>query len=302
MVDACPFCEPAAERIFISCDSYWVIWDGYPVSPGHALIIPKEHVSDWFTASTSVQSALSAAISDVKNEIEKYHKPDGYNVGFNSGLAAGQTVDHLHIHVIPRYDGDMPDPRGGIRHVIPEKGNYKADEAAASYVLDEAEILLTTGVEQPLLPIVRADIDKSIKVDVAVAFTLNSGLDLLLDHFVDLLNSRDGELRFLTGDYMDVTDPIALRRVLDLEGNTNIRVFQAGPHKGFHPKTYICYFPDGSGVAYVGSSNISGPALTKSIEWNFRVFRSRCRRSPRDRCRGSAWIQALPRLEASTHP
>ena len=275
MTNSCPFCDLDDSRIFLESDFYWVLWDGFPVSPGHALIIPKAHVTDWFSASADLQMALSAAISDVKSEIEKHHKPDGFNVGFNAGSAAGQTVDHLHIHVIPRYEGDMIDPRGGVRHVIPEKGNYKAKEAAASYVLDEAEVLLTTGAEQPLLPIIRADIDRSVKVEVAVAFTLNSGLDLLVDHFVDLLDSRNGELRFLTGDYMDVTDPLALRRVLDLDGKTNIRVFQAGQHKGFHPKTYICHFSDGTGVAYVGSSNISGPALTNSVEWNFRVFRSR---------------------------
>lgn len=275
MVDSCPFCDLDPERIFLSCDSYSAIWDGYPVSPGHALIIPDQHVSDWFAAPSNIQADLSAAISEVKSEIERHYKPDGFNVGFNAGTAAGQTVDHLHIHVIPRYEGDMIDPRGGVRHVIPEKGNYEAKEAASSYVLDEPEILLTTGAEQPLLSIIRADIDRSIKVDVAVAFTLNSGLDLLVDHFVDLLSSRSGALRFLTGDYMDVTDPLALRRVLDLDGNSNIRVFEAGPHKGFHPKTYICRFSDGSGVAYVGSSNISGPALTKSVEWNFRVLRSR---------------------------
>jgi superfamily II DNA or RNA helicase len=122
---------------------------------------------------------------------------------------------------------------------------------------------------------IRRDIDRSTAVDIAVAFTLNSGLDLLVDHFADLLVSRNGRLRYLTGDYLDVTDPIALRRIGDLEGSLNARVFHADSMKGFHPKTYICHFADGSGVAYIGSSNVTGPALTTSVEWNYRVIQSR---------------------------
>jgi diadenosine tetraphosphate (Ap4A) HIT family hydrolase len=101
-----------------------VLWDSYPVSPGHALIVPKPHVSDWFAAPAELQAELSGLIETAKTEIEKQHQPDGYNVGFNAGTAAGQTVDHLHIHIIPRYAGDLEDPRGGVRSVIPDKAVY----------------------------------------------------------------------------------------------------------------------------------------------------------------------------------
>jgi superfamily II DNA or RNA helicase len=107
---------------------------------------------------------------------------------------------------------------------------------------------------------------------VAVAFTLRSGLDLLYEHFLDLLD-RGGQLRFLTGDYLDVTDPQALRRLLDLGDRAELKIYETASGNGFHPKSYICSFPDGSGVAYIGSSNVTKPALTDSVEWNYRAIR-----------------------------
>ncbi|HKK30159.1 MAG TPA: HIT family protein, partial [Alphaproteobacteria bacterium] len=99
-------------------------WDRYPVSPGHALLVPRRHVAGWFDASQEEQQALVAALEAAKRKIEKEHRPDGYNIGVNIGEAAGQTVDHLHVHLIPRYQGDIADPRGGVRHVIPAKAGY----------------------------------------------------------------------------------------------------------------------------------------------------------------------------------
>jgi diadenosine tetraphosphate (Ap4A) HIT family hydrolase len=122
--DSCPFCSYDSGRLIVESGSVIALWDGYPVSQGHALIVPKRHVSDWFDASREEKIAIIDIIELVKAEIEKVHRPDGYNVGFNSGRAAGQTVFHLHVHVIPRYDGDSPDPRGGVRWVIPEKAAY----------------------------------------------------------------------------------------------------------------------------------------------------------------------------------
>ncbi|MDC0707752.1 HIT family protein [Stigmatella sp. ncwal1] len=98
--------------------------DTHPVSPGHTLVIPHRLVATWFEATQEEQRALFALVEEVRRELDSSHKPDGYNVGFNVGEAAGQTVFHLHVHVIPRYRGDMEDPRGGVRHVIPAKGNY----------------------------------------------------------------------------------------------------------------------------------------------------------------------------------
>lgn len=98
--------------------------DGYAISPGHLLVLPKRHAADWFELSEAEQSAVMALTNEAKGWLEKKFKPDGYNIGMNCGEAAGQTVMHMHCHVIPRYEGDSEDPRGGVRWVIPEKAVY----------------------------------------------------------------------------------------------------------------------------------------------------------------------------------
>jgi diadenosine tetraphosphate (Ap4A) HIT family hydrolase len=120
----CLFCKPPGERIFFRAALVIGLWDAYPVSPGHALLIPQRHIPTWFEASDEERDALFHAIDAAKTVIEKNHRPDGYNIGINCGAAAGQTIFHLHIHLIPRFAGDLADPRGGVRHVIPQKANY----------------------------------------------------------------------------------------------------------------------------------------------------------------------------------
>ena len=124
LIGNCPFCDIVDDRVFLSTRLVVGIWDGFPVSPGHALLIPHRHIATWFDATTEEQQALVAAIDDAKTAIELEQSPDGYNIGINSGEAAGQTVQHLHVHVIPRYEGDVDDPRGGVRQVLPEKAAY----------------------------------------------------------------------------------------------------------------------------------------------------------------------------------
>jgi len=100
------------------------IRDGYPLSVGHTLIIPKRHIASLFDATDEEQMALLQALRTLKIELTQQYAPDGYNIGINDGLAAGQTVLHLHIHLIPRYTGDCTDPRGGVRWIFPEKAVY----------------------------------------------------------------------------------------------------------------------------------------------------------------------------------
>jgi diadenosine tetraphosphate (Ap4A) HIT family hydrolase len=104
----------------------FAVRDAFPVSPGHTLVVPRRLVPTWFDATREEQHALLDLVEVVRRALDAERQPDGYNVGFNAGIAAGQTVLHLHVHVIPRYAGDVPDPRGGVRHVIPGKGNYLA--------------------------------------------------------------------------------------------------------------------------------------------------------------------------------
>ncbi len=120
----CPFCTLPASRIVEENGHGVVILDAYPVSPGHSLVIPKRHVGSFFDVTVLERAALLALLDRAKERVAEQHRPDGYNIGINDGPSAGQTVPHLHIHLIPRYDGDQVDPRGGIRCVIPQKADY----------------------------------------------------------------------------------------------------------------------------------------------------------------------------------
>jgi diadenosine tetraphosphate (Ap4A) HIT family hydrolase len=119
----CPFCYLAHATI-LENKFCLAIEDGFPVSPGHLLIIPREHFPTWFDAPKEVQHSMLELVDLAKQLIDEQRQPDGYNLGINCGTAAGQSVDHLHLHLIPRYAGDMPNPKGGVRGVIPEKQKY----------------------------------------------------------------------------------------------------------------------------------------------------------------------------------
>ena len=125
MTDACPFCALEERELVFFNDLVVAFRDGYPVSPGHTLVITRRHIETYFEATAAEKEAIWQAVESIKNDLDASQKADGYNVGFNAGRAAGQTVMHLHVHVIPRYRNDMSDPRGGVRGVIPEKQNYE---------------------------------------------------------------------------------------------------------------------------------------------------------------------------------
>jgi len=121
----CPFCRPEPQRELIAeSATVYAIADKYPVSPGHTLIIPKRHCAGFFELSFKEQSACMFMANAVKEILEKQYRPGGYNIGVNIGETAGQTISHVHIHLIPRYRGDVPEPRGGVRGVIPDKRDY----------------------------------------------------------------------------------------------------------------------------------------------------------------------------------
>jgi diadenosine tetraphosphate (Ap4A) HIT family hydrolase len=127
-MDNCPFCniEKTADksRIVYQDDTWIAIYDNYPVSQGHVLLIPKRHVETFFNLNMIELGSLGVTIGIIKMILDKKFHPDGYNIGANCGEAAGQTVMHCHIHIIPRYKGDMDNPRGGVRGCIPEKQKY----------------------------------------------------------------------------------------------------------------------------------------------------------------------------------
>lgn len=125
--DNCIFCRIPSQdnsNIIANFRHCYVIKDAYPVSPGHLLIIPYEHTLNWFTASQEVRADIVKALDAMKIKLDSELRPDGYNIGMNCGVHAGQSVMHLHVHLIPRYQGDMDNPKGGVRGVIPSKQYY----------------------------------------------------------------------------------------------------------------------------------------------------------------------------------
>jgi diadenosine tetraphosphate (Ap4A) HIT family hydrolase len=124
----CLFCnieETIEKERIIYQDSTWIaFYDKYPVSKGHVLLVPKRHAETFFDINEIEYDNLGLVIDVIKTILDNRFHPDGYNIGVNCGEAAGQTVMHCHIHIIPRYEGDMADPRGGVRGVIPEKQKY----------------------------------------------------------------------------------------------------------------------------------------------------------------------------------
>jgi diadenosine tetraphosphate (Ap4A) HIT family hydrolase len=123
--NGCLFCNVGEERIIAENELAFAIRDGFPVTELHSLIIPRRHVSDYFELSKEELLACNELLQIVKEEIlARDTSVKGFNVGANSGLVAGQSIFHCHIHLIPRREGDVPNPKGGIRHVIPGKGAY----------------------------------------------------------------------------------------------------------------------------------------------------------------------------------
>lgn len=123
-MSACPFCSLPAGRIILESPTAFVIRDGYPISPGHTLVIPRRHVGSYFDISATEREEMASLLAQAKAQLDKELAPDGYNIGINDGAAAGQTVPHLHMHLIPRFKGDRDDPRGGVRWIMPEKADY----------------------------------------------------------------------------------------------------------------------------------------------------------------------------------
>ena len=124
----CLFCDffngTKPKKIIATYTHCYVIEDEFPVSKGHLLIIPNKHTENWFTASFDVKEDIIKALDEMKIKLDEQYHPDGYNVGMNCGTTARQSVYHLHVHLIPRYQGDVENPKGGVRGVIPSKQGY----------------------------------------------------------------------------------------------------------------------------------------------------------------------------------
>ena len=120
----CLFCKDA-RGVSLTNEFAYSARDSYAVSPGHTLVVPHRHVASFFELTPEEINACMALINEERKLLDEAFKPDGYNIGVNIGPAAGQSIHHAHIHIIPRYAGDVENPQGGVRHVIPGKGHYK---------------------------------------------------------------------------------------------------------------------------------------------------------------------------------
>ena len=278
----CPFCEPEEERIAHQGTGFVCLWDGFPVSEGHILVIPIRHFSSWFDATTEEQVDLLEGVNAARQLIQRRYNPEGFNIGINIGESAGQTIPHLHVHVIPRYKGDVSDPRGGVRYVIPNKANYLkvetgVEDGRQSYTKAADRPAILGNEKSPLISSLVADISNATQFDMAVAFITDSGLSQLQSYITDLIE-RGGILRILTGDYLEVTEPRALLKMLDwtqeYEVNAEVRVFRTDQELGFHPKVYLIHRGKTEKTAYIGSSNLTRHALTRGLEWNQRIEES----------------------------
>lgn len=275
----CPFCHIDPDQIVWRGSTAVAIRDRNPVTPGHTLVLPIRHVPTWFDATPEEQAEIWSAVSAIKASLDVSHRPDGYNVGFNSGAAAGQTVMHMHMHIIPRRHGNVDDPAGGVRFVIPERGNSHSKGAAAS-----AGSRLVTGGIDPFDRHLRPALRAARRVDILAAFVQGSGVDYL-DYAITTALEQGACFRVLTGDYLHITQAKALRRLHDWSGAAatdehsnagtfTTRVVETASIGGrsFHPKSWR-FESETAGVAWVGSSNWSRMALTHGIEWNLRIER-----------------------------
>ena len=291
----------------------FAIFDSFPVSPGHVLVITRRVVPTYFDCTAAEQAAVMELVGEVKRLLDERldPKPDGYNVGFNAGAAAGQTVPHVHVHVIPRYAGDMPDPRGGVRHVIPERGNYLAglghphpsplpegegvteahptrrDTVSSPLPRGEAgrrpgegalaALSLTTGPDRPLWPRLAERLPGASEIDLLASFVQTSGLDHVREGLFSAIASG-AKIRLLVGDYLGITSPDALTTLLGWMDSVGAafeaRLVELEKLRG-RPDSFhpkAWRIADSSGgIVVVGSSNLSRAALESGVEWNLLV-------------------------------
>jgi superfamily II DNA or RNA helicase/diadenosine tetraphosphate (Ap4A) HIT family hydrolase/HKD family nuclease len=333
---------PAMSLFLTIPESSWVasnelafaIRDDYPVSDGHTLVIPKRVIARWSLATEQERVALLSLVERVKADLDEQLHPDAYNIGINDGEAAGQTIAHLHIHVIPRWHDDVDDPRGGVRYVIPARGNYKSPgrlpnprRAAPPWPSltkePAARALATGGAEDPFYAHLRPLLLECSAVYIVAAFIQASGV-LHLSHVIDQALARGASFKIITGDYLHITQAQALRLLLDWSqtadsgsegrrGSFEVRVIETEKLGGraFHPKCWRVEGP-ASATAWVGSSNWSKSALTDGIEWNLRIDREHQRHAYDEICAAfgllwdkarrldSEWLDAYAR-EAANH-
>ncbi|MCY2937593.1 MAG: DEAD/DEAH box helicase family protein, partial [Planctomycetota bacterium] len=288
---ASPFLEIAPTEWFCSNALCFAIPDHKPASRGHLLIITRRHVATWFDCTLPEQNDLMALVNQAKTLLDQQldPQPDGYQVLFNSGAAAGQTVHHAHVHLIPRYADKTSGPCGSAKPVAPEQASPVADnsrkQASGLSRLTQPGSLpsfsLTVGHPAgPLWPRIANRIPGATEIDLVASFAQSSGLDLIRKALFSAYEAG-ARIRLLVGDYLCITSPDALRTLFGwmaiaghsrgLAGHFEARLVELeklhGHPSTFHPKAWRIADATG-GIMVVGSSNLSRSALTTGVEWN----------------------------------
>jgi PLD-like domain len=231
----CPLCEPDPELVFHRGALVLALWDAFPGENGRALLVSRRHVPSWLDATREEQEELFSAIASVHETL----------LGRDYEIEIRDTP-HLHIRLLPK-----PTPLAD-----------RVSDRPLEITFGTSSPGLVTGESDPLLPYLKRHLDEAESADLLASFILESGVALLGGHLEDLLD-RGGRVRILTGDYLGITDPNALLRLLDLQEGTkgalDARIFVSGG-TSFHPKAYLFHGP--SPIAYIGSSNLSESALT----------------------------------------
>jgi len=227
----CALCDAAASAI-LECDTQVIL-----IRHGAGLVLaPRRHVARWRELTPVEQAALATKIGPAQAVLE--------TTDTTARVTLVETGGHVHLRLDPPLAA--PGPLPGMPHDRP----------------------LISGGDDALHAHLRPLIDRAQAIDLSVSFLMASGVRLVLPHLHDLLG-RGGQLRLLTGDYLGVTEPAALRLIADLEGERRLHVFQAAQIP-FHPKAWMFTFAGDGGALIVGSSNLSRSALTDGIEWNLR--------------------------------
>ncbi|MBK7151302.1 MAG: DEAD/DEAH box helicase family protein [Sandaracinaceae bacterium] len=233
-----------------------VMQSPHPLARGHAIVAPRRHINDAAEVTVQERNAIRSAIDQLRTKIDQAHAPDGYRVTFDLAPIERATTEHFRVDLVPQYREQ-------------EKVPYAALPPLAN-------ALVTGASDDPLLPHLDACLARATSFRASVAFVQPSGVELLRQRLRDLLD-RGGTVQLVVGDYLNLTDPDALLALMDLGSSSpdriGLRVYEARD-RGFHPKSYLVEAVDGPGVAFVGSSNLSRPALSHSVEWNYRVISS----------------------------
>lgn len=238
----CPFCNPNPWEVFHTGRLVLGIWNTYPASPGHAMVITRRHIEDWFQATPEEQQEITESIEIARQAVLTRHSPDGFNVGMNCGVAAGQTVFHLHLHVLPRYRAVEADRRGELASLVPPKIDWH---------------LSTDHLLARLLPL----IERARLLDIAVAALDGDGLDLL-EAALGRMVSSGGQLRVLVGE----TDPDVLSRMRGLSAQIRRVEGELGAN------SYRIHDLDGQETTFVGASPITRAGLLGESTWNYRLI------------------------------